>query len=112
MTEYNIRSDAIRWRTSTFLKVIPSILKLAFIVSEILTFKNVDFETCISGSREYNMRAVANCRSMQISTSIKVTIRIFALALTVSEILTFQVFDREHLGKMSTFAAMPFGGEY
>ena len=36
---------------------------------------------------------------MEKSTSIKVIIRMFALSLTVSEILPFQMFDLENLGQ-------------
>ena len=46
----------------------------------------------------------------QISTSTKVAVSIFALLLTVFEILTFQMFDLENLGQghRVKVAVMPF----
>ena len=35
----------------------------------------------------------------RISTSVKVVCRIFAIVLTVTEILMFQIYDRENLDK-------------
>ena len=47
-------------------------------------------------------------------TSIKVIALIFTLALTVFEILTFQVFDIENLSRSPStkVVVIPLGGEY
>ena len=50
----------------------------------------------------------------QISTFIKVVRRILALVITVSEILTFQIFNHQKLGQGNEvqFSMMPFDGKY
>ena len=42
--EYNIGSDAIRWRTLTCIKLITQIFTLALTVFEVLTFEMFDLE--------------------------------------------------------------------
>ena len=54
LVEYNIRSDAVRWQISNSIKVIAHILMLALIISEILTFRNVDLENVGRGHGVYH----------------------------------------------------------
>ena len=78
VVDHNIHNDGIRWRIST----------LDLIVSVILTLK------CLI-LIEYNM--LSDVIQLQILMSIKLTMRIFALALTVSETLTLQMIDLDNL---------------
>ena len=50
---------------------------------------------------------------MQISKSIKPVPRIFALALTIAEILIFEIFDFEKIDQsIGTFAMSPFDSQH
>ena len=51
VVENNIRSDAITWRISTYLKVIDFIFMWFLTVFEILTFQIFDLENVSQGQR-------------------------------------------------------------
>ena len=71
------------------LKVISRVFTLAL---QTPAFTNVNFENVGQGDRVQHA-------PMQISASVKVTVRISAQVLSVSEILTLRIFDFENLGQ-------------
>ena len=85
--EYDSCNNAIQWKISASIKVIAHILTLGLIVSEILMFKNVDLENVCQGHRVQNTRFF-DCKYENLSKSFN----IFVLALTIYEIITFQIF--------------------
>ena len=90
VTEYNFCSGSIRWQISESIKVVFGffIVQTLAISEEMLAFEYLTL-------KEYVKVTEYSFRNGKMSQSVKAVSRIFALALTVSEILKFEKFDPE-----------------
>ena len=87
-------NDVIRSKKSKCIKAVCSIthLALALTVSEIFDLKKV--------GQDHKLQLPERCRSMANNIkSLKVILFTFVLALTISEILIFEIFYLEKLGQ-------------
>ena len=91
VAEYSKHSDAI-WRAPTSTKVTARIFTLALIGSVIVRFEIFELENLVKVT-ESNIRNDAV--RWQTSVPVNFTNGIFALAINVSDISTFQIFNGE-----------------